>query len=286
MGMTEKDLMAFQQADPEGSLAAGVAAAFGQIKGLSGEDQTAYQIARANFTGVRVQGPLLGTGGPATGVNRDIVQTAPNGMVLYANGVIFNPETQGLIFPPGMAQAETPGSELWLQGIQETWGEDQTDKWRKKLYEQGYEVAEEGGWGKDLKDALRVYHANRYANGGKAIPLVPGGKKSMKPSIRESIDPLLLKTKMKGWGTAVFGEELAEPEADYFTERFIDEMVELNRKQGGKWSPKQIEQGAYARVEKEFLNNKNVKGELRDAEEDEMDESLRESIVSVSQLVL
>jgi hypothetical protein len=207
-----------------------------------------------------------------------------SGKRLYDSGAIYDPATGTTLYPASSDQAASvPGSDAWLQQIQESWDEDKVNEWRQKLSEQGYQVAESGAWAADLSTALSQYHTNRYANGGKAIPLVPGGDVATREAIRKQVDFVTLKEEAKAWGQVPFGEDLDERTADYFAERIVTKMTELARKHPA-WTYEQVEAGANIRVQKEFVKAPGVKGALRDAEDDEMDETLRDSIVSISQL--
>lgn len=263
------------------------------LEGLKNEAiQTPYDQARQQFT-ASLTGPLSGPGYEAqrreVKKGSEIVQTLPNGMTLYSNGTIYDPN-QGVLYPPDPSSAvNVVGSDVWLRDIQDRWSDDKAAEWRKKLWDQGYQGAnglqtDEGGWGMDLVNALRLYHSNRYANYGKVQPLTPkGASTGIGKAVRDSLDPVAIRDEVRGWGQAVFGEDLAEPEAEFFAERIMDLTAELARK-NPSWSPEQVVAGAERRVQAEFVKTPGVKGELAEMEEDEMDESLRSSIVSIAQV--
>lgn len=224
--------------------------------------------------------------GRGMGVTGAEYTTNALGQVLYRNGVIFDPSERQLLFPSatsGRDPAEVAGSPEWLVKIQEKWDENDINKWRKMLASQGYEVAEKGGMAYDLLGALQEYHRNRYLNYGKALPLAPGAKAGgVGRQIREGIDMLALKEEVKGWGEVPFGEDLNESASDFFAERIVDVATRLAREKG--WEAGQALSGAQLRVQKEFAKSPGIKGALREQEEDEMDESLREHIISLAQL--
>ena len=263
------------------------------LEGLRDEAaSTPYDQARQQFT-ASLTGPLTGPGYEAqrreVKKGSEIVQTLANGMTLYNNGVIFDPNS-GVLFPTDPTSAvNVVGSDVWLRDIQDRWNDDKAAEWRKKLWNQGYQGAnglqtDEGGWGMDLVNALRIYHQNRYANYGKVQPLAPkGAATGIGKAVKDSLDPVEIRDNVKGWGQAVFGEDLAEPEARFFADRIM-EMVGKLARNNPSWSPEKIQAGAERRVQAEFVKTPGVKGELEEMEEDEMDESLRQSIVSISQV--
>lgn len=207
-------------------------------------------------------------------------------------GVIIDP-TQGeagVLFPTrdtGIDPANVPGSAQWMAKIQDEWSDEKADKWRKMLWDQGYSAAglqsDKGGMGHDLVGALRTYHLNRYLSGGKVTPLMPTAATGNAAAVRETIDKVALMEMVKPWGEVAFGEELSEDEAAYFANKNADLQIELARKHP-EWSLAQVQESAEIRTQKEFMETPGVKGAMRDAEEDEMDDSLRESIVSIAQL--
>lgn len=93
------------------------------------------------------------------------------GGVMYPNGVIFDPSSGQVFMPPSEA---VPGSFPWLQRIQETWSDDRVAGERRRLFQLGYlskAQAKAKGFDQTLLEALRVFHENRYKNGGRAVPI-------------------------------------------------------------------------------------------------------------------
>lgn len=207
--------------------------------------------------------------------------------------VYVNPAlgAQGILFPTaanGVNPAEVEGSEEWLQTIQDKWDDEKFNTWRKRLIDLGYDsavtggIAEKGGKALDVIDGLRAYWQSYYLNGGKAIPLRPVNQQT-REAVRKQVDFQSLKEEVKAWGTVPFGEGLDEKTADYFAEKLVRKMTQLANKHP-EWTMEQVQAGAEMRTQKEFVEAPGVKQSLRDAEEDEMDETLRESIVSIAQL--
>lgn len=255
------------------------------VAAASSEDP--YTQTRAEFTTV----PL----GPAPrSPGLGILSESTTGKVLYENGVIADPVTGGVpLFPTGSV---LPGSEPWIRDIQTKWSEEKANEWRKKLIEQGYDslvtggIATTGGMAADLLQGLRQYHYARYNNYGKAIKARPTSKD--KTSIREQIDKVALKDEVKAWGQVPFGEDLDPKTADYFSDRIIQVAQRLAKEKG--WNAESAVAGAEVRVMKEFARDPALKdldvqigadGTLEtDTEELEGDTTLRNSIVSISQL--
>ncbi len=187
-------------------------------------------------------------------------------------------------------RADIAGSDAWLQLKRETWSKDQAAEWRKRLWQQGYQGAgmlqsEEGGWAADLAGALRAYHETRYANFGNPTPLSPGGRGGPdNVNIRDTFDKQATKEEVKGWGYEVFGEDLNDDEAEFFSQQIIRKAQELARKHKGEWTTEQVHAGATMRVQKQFAKDPAVAEELEDMEELEGNTAIRDSIISISQL--
>lgn len=212
------------------------------------------------------------------GEKEDYVVSA-TGKIMYANGTIYDPETQSLLTPPGKA---VPGSREWLLKIQEEWPDAEANRWRKKLAKQGYQVAETGGMGWDLLEALPEFHTRRYANFGKVQPLIPGTGQEA-PDVEGAIDKVALRQEIKTWGQVPFGEDLADEEADWFTDRIIKVASRLARKKG--WTPDQALAGAQARVMEDFTKKPQVAALIQEQEDQEVSYKIRDSVLGVSQLL-
>lgn len=219
-------------------------------------------------------------------------QTAPTGTIKYTDsGVIADPANKAVFFPTHRPDVDDiEGSEEWLRKIQKNWTEDKFNKWRKQLIKLGYDtkvdggIAEKGGLAQDVIDGLRVYHWNRYLNGGEALPLTPGGgRQNIRDAVREQVDFVSLKEEIKGWGEVPFGEALDPTTADYFADRMLQKMTELARKHPS-WTMEQVQAGATTRVQKQFIKEPGVAESLEEAEDEEMSTALRDSVVSISQL--
>lgn len=243
---------------------------------------TPYNEWRTEFGG------LSGFGAGA-GVSLGVVEppdyaTSDTGKFLYPNGAIADPTTgdplSGVRLPD---DPNTPGSEAWILKIQDQWSDKEANKWRKTLSGQGYEVAESGGMAHDLLNALRLYHRYRYINGGKVQPLTPMGNGAIsKKELKKSVDFVALKETIKPWTQVPFGDDMTDDEQDYFADLILQEAVELVKTKG--WDAEGALQGAQARVKKQFEANPEVRQNIEEAEELEGDLSLRNSIVSISQL--
>lgn len=278
MGMSAEAMQRIQeQADAMAS----------QLASKQGAGASEYDAVLATF-GAIPSGPVT----PSKGVQSQVRSTSPSGMILYENGAIYDPTTRETLFPTNPnAAISTPGSEVWLRDIQDSWSDEKAEEWREKLWKEGYQgadalQADKGGWGLDLVNALRMYHTNRYSNFGKAQPLVPqGGAANIGrgKQMRDAVDKTALRAEVKSWGDIPFAEELDDDTADYFADRVMDVAARLAKQHKG-WDSTQILEGAKGRVVEEFADTPGVKGALREAEEDEMDESLRENIASLSQL--
>lgn len=202
------------------------------------------------------------------------------GQLLYDNGVIADPASQTVLGFDRLGP-NVEGSYAWMLKIQESWSTKEANEWRKKLSNQGYDVATKGGMAQDLLAALQEYHTFAYLNFGKPLPKTPKG--AVGQAVRSTFDRQALKETAKTWGQVPFEEDLDSDTAEYFADRTIDLAVEL-AKEHKNWSMEQIQAGAELRAQKEFIRTPGVRGAIRDAEEDEMDDSLRQNIVSIAQL--
>lgn len=237
-----------------------------------------YDAALKEFSGIGVRDPR-GNRGPFI--------TSSTGKMLYPNGVIYDPATKQTLYPPRIQdQAQMAGSDAWLREVQDKWSDDKAEEWRKKLWDDGYDSilkSEKGGWGSDLVDALAEYHYRRYANGGKVQPMTPGGKKEdVKQLIRDTYDPVMLRDEVKAWGDVPFGESLTDEESDYFADKVIEVAARL-AKQNPDWTVDQIQEGAKGRVFKRFTEDPQVKGLIKEQEDQEVSYKIRDSVVSLSQ---
>lgn len=254
--------------------------------------QDPYSLAAAEFAGI-LYPARQGAVGPLYTAAREFLPgpsdylTAPSGAIKFQNGVIANPSVPGSIplFAPGSV---APGSPLWIKTVIDTWGGDKANEWRKKLIELGFNarvaggIAEKGGIADDLLEGLRQYHYARYNNYGKSIPVAPQDVVSRR-AVRGQFDVVDLREQIKPWGQVPFEEDLDKDTADYFADRVIDLAVKLAREHP-TWTFEQVEAGAQVRAQKEFVQTPGVKGALKEAEQDEMDDELLDNIVSISQI--
>lgn len=212
-----------------------------------------------------------------------------SGQIMYANGTIYDPETGEVYYPnkaSGIDPADVPGSPQWVAKIQAEWSEEKANEWRKKLVSLGFDeavsggIATKGGFGQDLIAGLQAYHSSRYSNFGKVLPVRPGGAGGER--LKDIVDPVALKEEVKGWGQVPFEEDLDDDTAEYFTGRVMAVAHRLMKNKG--WDATRAFEGAGVRVQKEFLGNKDVDTAINEAEEDELDETLRNDVVSIAQL--
>lgn len=221
--------------------------------------------------------------------------TTDDGWIRLPNGVLANPETQAVIYPPrgiGADPATIEGSEQWLRAIQETWSDKKFNNWRSKLISMGYDtmvtggIAEKGGAALDVIDGMRAFFKIKYLNGGKPIAAAPVDQ-ATREQVRSQVDYQALKERVKTWGEVPFGEQLDPATADYFADQIVREMTQLARKHP-TWTLEQVSSGADMRVQKDFLKTPGVKSSVREAEreEDEMSTRIEDTFVSIAQLQL
>lgn len=273
-------------ADADQQAAAEAAALIGQFmeqKAAEGDD---WASAYATFRKVVPADPKTG------------IHTNDQGWLLYPNGVIVT--DSGVLYPTsahGFDPEEIVGSKAWGEKIQDTWDDEKANEWRAKLWEQGYTGAdglqsEKGGMAYDLINALKAYHANRYGNGGRVLPLAPKGAAGGELKIKDIVDPVALREEVKSWGQVPFEEDLDPDTAEYFANQVLEVARRLmkdkgwtaDRAVGTPGTTQSPASGAFLRVQKQYLKDENVEEAMEQLDDDEMDETLRESIVSIAQL--
>lgn len=219
-----------------------------------------------------------------TGPEKDYLVSA-TGKIMYPNGAIFDPSTGRTLYPTRPKDAENiAGSEAWLSKIQDSWSDAKIAEWRKKLANQGYEVAEKGGFADDLRGALYEYHNLRYSNFGKPLAKSPMQDINTREAVRETVDFQSLKQEAKTWGQVPFGEDLSDDEADWLADKMVRKMVKL-AKEHPSWTQEQVQTGAQARVMNQFSEEPQVKALVQEQEDQEVSYKIRDSIVGVSQLL-
>lgn len=158
---------------------------------------------------------------------------APSGKILYRNGVIADPVSGEVQYPPNTQVAKNiRGSEPWLHSIQKDWSEKKSNEWRKKLIAWGYEpeggLAPTGGMALDLIAALRMYHTTVYANYGDPIKARPVGVDAKK-KVRDSVDMATLRATARNlYGTMDLGDP-SDAEAEQFADSVIQTAIEMVR---------------------------------------------------------
>lgn len=258
----------------------------GALSGF-GDAITAGATAGLASEGIQVD---TGTGIPGLGAVSDVVGSAgqitagavatgdkgyviaPSGNILFNNGVIVTPDGS-VIGGPWESDPSVAGSVAWLDRIRSSWSEKKLNDWRERLSNAGFEVARTGGWGPDLKTALRNYHMERYANFGdppKALPEIS------KKEIRNAIDFVALKQEAKPLGELPFGGDLDDDSAEYIADMVVSLTQHLMKTKG--WSFDQALSGAKVRAENQFFKQPEVKAGLEEAERIEERTGLRQRL--------
>lgn len=251
---------------------------------MKGEMAAAPAASADPWAQARAEFPAVGGQFPPTPGKAPYVESA-TGKIMYENGVIVDMTTGQLVDGAWQTDANIEGSRAWLIAIQKDWSDAKADTWRKRLSDMGYipegGLAESGGMAIDLVNSLKLYYTTKYLNGGTAPRMSPKATKT--EAIRKSFDPVMVKESVKEWGSIPFDDPLDDDTASYFADRVMDLAVKLAQ-QHPTWTGEQVQSGAEIRAQREFVQTPGVKGALRDEEDDEMDESLREQMVSISQL--
>lgn len=231
-----------------------------------------------------------GTGGgpegaafAAAGVPGSSYMTNPNtGGFKLDNGVIVDP-TQGIdgvLFPP--ADATIPGSDAWLNKIQDNWSQDKVEKWRKTLSEWGADISLKGGFDHTFLQTLQMYHKYRYYNRYKVIPLDSATGGVTRKDFDGALDRTILRDEVESWADAI-GMNLHEDDLNYLADRVADKAMKIASKRG--ISPGNAARIAQAKVQNEFEDRPEVSERLESIDDWQMDRGLYDTYVSVAQIV-
>lgn len=246
------------------------------------EVKTAYDEYNTGFNPLGAPPPGMSMAGfsmtekpPAGGF-----QTNEQGVIRYNNGVIYDPELGKPLFPPN--DPEAIGSEAWLVAIQTAWDASKIQTWRKRLNEFGYDLPVKGDFDLTFKNALRDYHYNRYANGGTPIKLDQAGGIT-KRDFGGALDPAVLGGEVEAWFEEAYGDRPSEDEKKFWTDKLAQTAKRIARQQG-------LEPGAavavsHARTQEAFREDPEVQEFARQEEEEEENTELRDSLLSVAQIV-
>lgn len=214
------------------------------VLGQQNQNLSVYDQVLAEFTGVPTSplSRLVATSGTMAAFHEtdpsklraeEFFRTeSPTGKILFRNGVIADPMSGQVIYPPTKGEAnEIRGSEQWLLKIQKQWSEEEANKWRKKLISWGYDLqgqlAPGGGMALDLITALRDYHNTIYLNYGKPIKMRPGG--TARRQIRKEVDMASIRANAAQWFEVLGLPDASDAEKDWIADRVIDSAIELVR---------------------------------------------------------
>lgn len=165
------------------------------------------------------EGPQPQFGGPPA-VIREYEFSSETGAIRYRNGVIADPTTGQVFFPPS---ADVPGSPAWTQRIQSEWNPNEVAKWRKRLGEMGYlspDQAKATGFDAQFLEAIKAYHAQRYLNFGQPLAWdTTAGAESEEPEVVLP-DAAEIRNDVRAQFNRVFGEDPSDAELEDWT-RFI-----------------------------------------------------------------
>lgn len=217
----------------------------------------------------------LGLGGwKTTDVGRGFI-TSESGALRFNNGVIANPETGEVFFPPNDETVQ--GSWAWLSKIQDTWDDSKVKEWRERLADYGYEIGEEGPPDQVFLQALQQYHQTRYLNRGKPLPLDASlGKDAASKRV---FDPAEVRNFWRMQFRRILGDDPTDTELEEFSKATTDFAKRFVRK---GYTP---EQAAVAAEERsvELLENDPKVQFLADSEEDRTD--LRDGLLGTVQAI-
>lgn len=207
--------------------------------------------------------------------------TSPTGAKKLPNGVIIDPNTGTVHFPPN--DPTVAGSPAWLQQAT-SWDQERVKKWRKELTKLGYLGSPKGGVDVAFIDALREYHTFRYVYGdGKPISKVSEEAKVAAEDFGGVLDKSVLRGEVRGWFQAAYGDDPSDDELEFWTDRLRSTSLRLARNRD--WEPAEAASVARARQQERFLQSPEAQLFQEGREIEEENTKLRDSILSVAQMV-
>ena len=198
------------------------------------------------------------------------------GAIQFKNGVIANPDTGELFYPPGES---VKGSSTWLREIQDKWSQDKINNARAMLIDNGYgeqfSIGPKGGFDQNLLMALSEFHKARYLNFGKPVPLTTMGEERAR--LGEIISKPEIRNEVRAWFREGFGDDPSDAELEWA----VKGMQRIFRKQQKKGvEPERAAGIAGARMQEKFFENPQVKY-LRDSDEENTE--ARDSLIQIGQ---
>jgi hypothetical protein len=242
-----------------------------------------YQEQRAQMGfGLPIE-EVFTSGGPdamARNLLEKSVQTSPTGAQLHPGGVLVDLENLRVIYPP--TDPSIAGSAAWMARIPE-WSEEKQKTWTKTLHKMGY-LATKNPNLKDLTDALKTYHDTRYLYGaGKPVDLSTGDGGITRKDFGGMLDEAVLASEIEPWYEDLYGDKPEPEELKYWTEKFKTTAVRVARRRG--LDPADAAMVAQARTQRRFSDTPEAREFEQQADEREENTRLRDSLLSVAQIV-
>ena len=232
------------------------------------------------FTSTEPQGPIGGAlGAAATAIGRATGQrgyrTNESGALFYDNGVIADPSTGDVFFPPN--DESVPGSFAWLDRVQDAWDEDKIKEWRDRLFDYGYDISKSGGFDQTFIGALQDFHRARYLNRGRPIPYT---------ARTEDDEQLFTKPEVHNFWREVFRQKFGDDPTPGEIRDFTKASIQFGRqflKKG--FSPEAAATAAEEKSIEMFENDPKVRFLTRSAEENtRVADGLRAVVASIDTL--
>lgn len=249
---------------------------------------TPYEQALVDYADTEDDFGIPATGGPKTSAfsyvddptdQSSFTMGGQTGGVRFKNGVIANPQTNEIYFPPA---DDVVGSEPWLRVVQDKWSQEKVNNWRAKLAAFGYQVDKEGPFADDLKGALRDYHHNRYMNYGKPIPLGGAGAEGDREKYGNVTSDAELLQHARGTAVQLLGENASEESIEFLRQR--EEQLVRKYLRKGKAGPNALGR-ATAEAANEFEQLPETKLFTNAAADIEENTALKDSLISVAQMI-
>ena len=277
MSMTEEQLREYLETQGVGKKEIDVA-----VSAMKANEQaTGFQAVRQT---------LFPSGEPGADVNfqnpfsdtETIEYTDPStGAIRRAEGVLVDPTATpktGVYFDPS---STAPGSQSWLEDAA-NWKEGKVQKWRERLIGLGYEIPKSGAFDLTFRAALDAYHKNKYFY-GKVLPLnSTDGAGADKAAVTDAYDPVEVRNDIRSTYSEVMGDEPTPAELQRW-EKVISKTVGKVLAKGGTATHARYR--AQEKFANRFTNDPEAKEFMRAAEEDEENTALRDSLLSVAQIV-
>ena len=214
----------------------------------------------AGFDGPYSQDPLSQYGPGATAVREGGVvppklppfRESDQGWIQFANGVLVGPNGEVEVDPT----SDAPLSPSWQRGIKD-WSPEKIKEWKNTLVKYGYltkDQAKSAEVTTGFIGALRLYHQNRYLNGGEPIANddpASAGPERPKPVDLEDFSAQI-RNDVREQYERIYGQQAGDGEVEMWSNYIIRQGMQMQRRNIRKYDTADTS-GAAAEAEERFI---------------------------------